>query len=102
MNMLTSLSFYNMHIQQPTPHSPIPTHVYNDSKFYPYFKDVIGCLDGSHIPAHTRESDCPAYQNRKGFISQNVLAGCDFDLKFMYILSGWEGSVSDSELYAHA
>ncbi|XP_042518531.1 putative nuclease HARBI1 [Macadamia integrifolia] len=36
--------------------------------------------------------------DRKGNISQNILAICDFDMKFTDILSGWEGSTSDSQI----
>jgi len=42
------------------------------------------------------------FRNRKGWISQNVLAACDFDMKFISVLSGWEGSVSDSTLWLEA
>ncbi|KAH6794473.1 nuclease HARBI1-like protein [Perilla frutescens var. hirtella] len=34
--------------------------------------------------------------------SQNVLAACNFDLQFMYVLSGWEGSTHDSKLLSDA
>ncbi|XP_050385110.1 uncharacterized protein LOC126801712 [Argentina anserina] len=39
-----------------------------------------------------------SYRNRHGIQSQNVLAACNFDLEFMYVLSGWEGSAHDSKL----
>ena len=39
-----------------------------------------------------------SYRNRHGIQSQNVLAACDFDLQFIYVLSGWEGSAHDSKL----
>lgn len=42
------------------------------------------------------------YRNRKGFIGQNVLAACNFALLFVYILSGWEGSASDSQIFNYA
>lgn len=32
-------------------------------------------------------SDVPRYRNPKGFVSQNVLPACNFDLEFMYVLS---------------
>ncbi|KAH6813174.1 nuclease HARBI1-like protein [Perilla frutescens var. frutescens] len=34
--------------------------------------------------------------------SQNVLAARNFDLQFMYVLSGWEGSAHDSKLLSDA
>ena len=36
--------------------------------------------------------------NHHGIISQNVLVACNFDLKFIYVLSGWEGSAHDSKV----
>ena len=43
-----------------------------------------------------------AYRNRKGFTSQNVLAVVDFDIKFTYLVVGWEGSVHDSQVLRDA
>jgi predicted Rdx family selenoprotein len=43
-----------------------------------------------------------AWRNRKGWISQNVLAACDFDINFVYILPGWEGSVYDGRVLSFA
>ncbi|KAL5130580.1 hypothetical protein HKD37_12G033613 [Glycine soja] len=47
----------------------------------------IGALDGTHIPR-------PKYRNRKGDVFTNVLAACDPNLRFIYMLPGWEGSAS--------
>jgi DDE superfamily endonuclease len=38
------------------------------------------------------------HRNRKGFISQNVLGVVDFDMKFLYVSAGWEGSVQDMKV----
>ena len=51
-----------------------------------------------HIPVLLQ----PKYRNRKGTISQNVLAVCNFDMKFVYILAGWEGSAHDSRVLLDA
>ena len=42
--------------------------------------------------------DNSSFRDRHGNISQNVLAACNFDLEFMYVLAGWEGSAHDSKL----
>ena len=36
------------------------------------------------------------FRGRKSFPTQNVLAAVDFDLRFTYVLAGWEGSAHDS------
>jgi hypothetical protein len=37
-------------------------------------------------------------RGRKHYTSQNVLAAVDFDLKFTYVLAGWEGSAHDASI----
>ena len=59
-------------------------------------------MDGTHVlfivDAHLQA----AFRNRKGFTSQNVLAIVDFDLKFTYIVTGWEGSMHDARVLRDA
>lgn len=86
----------------PTQNTLLHDSILNNHDFYPYFRDCIGAIDGTHLPAFVPEDKCAPYRNRKGNISQNVLAGCSFDFKFVYILSGWEGSASDSLVYQDA
>ena len=74
----------------------------NNNDFYPYFRDCVGAIDGTHIPVFVPEDRRAPYRNRKGVVSQNVLAACSFEFKFVYILSGWEGSASDSLVYQDA
>ena len=74
----------------------------NNNDFYPYFRDCVGAIDGTHIPVFVPEDRRAPYRNHKGVVSQNVLAACSFEFKFVYILSGWEGSASDSLVYQDA
>jgi hypothetical protein len=60
------------------------------------WQDCIGTIDGTHVTARVPRSQSAAYRGRKHYISQNVLATVDFDLKFTYILAGWEGSAHDA------
>ncbi|KAL2476160.1 putative harbinger transposase-derived nuclease [Abeliophyllum distichum] len=64
------------------PGSTVPSKIRESTRLYPYFKG----------------RDVSSYRNRHGSLSQNVLAACNFDLEFIYILSGWEGSAHDSKL----
>lgn len=47
-------------------------------------------------------SQAAAYRDRKGQLSTNVLAACTFDLRFCYLLVGWEGSATDSRIFKDA
>jgi hypothetical protein len=73
-----------------------------DKSFHPYFKDCIGAIDGMHISAFVSKDKHAPFRNCKGGISQNVLAACSSNFKFVYILSGWEGSASNSLVYQDA
>ncbi|KAL5752473.1 hypothetical protein ACOSQ2_022980 [Xanthoceras sorbifolium] len=84
------------------PGSKLPNKYRQNTRFYPYFKDCIGAIDGTHIPAMVTRRDISSYRNRHGTISQNVLAACNFDLEFIYVLSGWEGSAHDSKVLSDA
>lgn len=61
-------------------------------------QDCIGIIDGLHIPAHVPAKDQSRFRNRKGVLSQNVLAACTFDLQFIFVYPGWEGSAADSRV----
>ena len=65
----------------------------------PFFRDCIGAIDGSHIPAFVLESMQTRFRNQKGQISQNVLAVCSMNMEFLYMLPSWEGSVADSQVF---
>ncbi|XP_043717551.1 putative nuclease HARBI1 [Telopea speciosissima] len=85
------------------PSTTTPQRISKDRRrFYPYFKDCIGAIDGLHIPAWVTVDKHRRFRDRKGDISQNILAACNFDMKFTYILSGWEGSASDARILDHA
>ncbi|KAL8513905.1 hypothetical protein ACS0TY_013141 [Phlomoides rotata] len=79
-----------------------PQRVVNSHDFYPYFKDVIGAMDGSLIPAWVLENQQVRFRSRKGTVSQNVLAICDFNLLFTYVYAGWEESASDAAVLSDA
>jgi hypothetical protein len=43
-----------------------------------------------------------AFKGRKSNPIQNVMAAVSFDLKFTYVLAGWEGSTHDALILADA
>ena len=94
--IFSSPPFYTTHVRLPTQHDPIPPEIQNETKFWPFFRDALGALDGSHIHSAPPASERPICRNRKGFVSQNCLFGCSFSLYFVYALTGWEGSATDA------
>ena len=62
----------------------------------------MGVIDGTHIRVKVSSTDTPRYQWRKEYTTQNVLAACDFNMRFTYVLPGWEGTASDSRIIKNA
>ncbi|CAH2060722.1 unnamed protein product, partial [Thlaspi arvense] len=72
------------------------------TRFYPYFKDYIEAIHDTHITAMVKSPEKACYHNRKGVILQNILAAYNFDLEFIYVISGREDSVHDSKVLQDA
>ncbi|XP_003560952.2 protein ALP1-like [Brachypodium distachyon] len=87
------------------PIDPTFTHVHEKLKkprFWPHFKDAIGAIDGTHIPVIVPAELKVIHTNRKGYTSQNVLAMCDYDMRFIFAVPGWLGSVHDTRVWSDA
>ncbi|KAM6543783.1 hypothetical protein CsatB_008230 [Cannabis sativa] len=67
-----------------------------------WFENCLGALDGTYIEVRVSEVDKPRYRTRKGKIATNVLGVCSRDMKFIFVLPGWEGSASDSRVLRDA
>ncbi|KMS95737.1 hypothetical protein BVRB_005390 [Beta vulgaris subsp. vulgaris] len=75
---------------------------YDRDNKWKWFEGVLGALDRTHIDMTVPIEDRARYRDRKGDISTNVLASCDPNLRFTYVLPGWEGSASDPRVLRDA
>ncbi|KAH0671438.1 hypothetical protein KY290_025877 [Solanum tuberosum] len=96
-NVLRALKSLSREFLQLPPVST-PLQILESNRFYPYFEDCIGVIDGMRIPAHVPAKDQSRFRNRKGNLTQNVLAACTLDLQFIFVYPGWEGSATDSRV----
>jgi hypothetical protein len=99
LQALATPPFYTACVLLPKSNSPTPPKIQESPKFYPFFEGALGAIDGTHIRCTSSAADRDASRNRKGMLTQNCLAACTFDLRFIYFLSGWEGSSHDSTLF---
>ncbi|KAH9763587.1 DDE Tnp4 domain-containing protein [Citrus sinensis] len=84
------LQLHNVLLRVP---GPVPNN-YADEK-WKWFKNCLGALDGTYIRLCVPENDKPRYRTRKGEIATNVLRVCSQDMKFIFVMPGWEGSASN-------
>ncbi|KAG8367927.1 hypothetical protein BUALT_Bualt16G0123600 [Buddleja alternifolia] len=97
-NVLTALlKLHTLFLVKP---APIEDDFTNER--WKWFKGCLGALDGNYIPLRVAQKDKGRYRNRKGDISTNVLAVCDTNMNYIYMLCGWEGLVADSRVLKNA
>jgi hypothetical protein len=93
---------YFEQVKQPTATDPIPPEIEENDDFVGYFDDCFGAIDGTHIPAHLPNEISDPFRDRNHNLTQNVLGVCSFDLRFTYVLPGWEGSAHDGHVLSYA
>ena len=62
----------------------------------------MGAIDETHVRASISIQIQGRFHGQKDGTTQNVLAATTFDLKFTYVLAGWEGSAHDSRVLNEA
>jgi hypothetical protein len=97
--IFSSSPFYTDFVRLPRVNDPPSPYIHNNPKFHPFFENAIGAIDGSHFLSSGTAEERALARDRKGLVTSNCLAGCDFNHKFTYISAGWEGSVSDSTMF---
>ncbi|XP_027152541.1 putative nuclease HARBI1 [Coffea eugenioides] len=100
--VLRGLCLFAAEIIRPGDQTAVHPRIANSTNFYPWFKDAVGAMDGTHISACPPTGEQMAYTNRHGWQSQNVLAVCDHDMRFIYVYAGWEGSAHDARVLESA
>ncbi|XP_019225341.1 PREDICTED: uncharacterized protein LOC109206925 [Nicotiana attenuata] len=82
--------------------SDVHTKLREDNRYWPYFKNCIGAIDGTHVPCIIPSKDQIKYIGRKGFTSQNIMVVCDWDMCFTFVWPGWEGTAHDARIFDQA
>ncbi|KAL0449480.1 UNVERIFIED_CONTAM: hypothetical protein Slati_1504400 [Sesamum latifolium] len=67
-----------------------------------WFKGCLGALDGTFVDVRVPEHEKGCYRTRKSDIAVNVLGVCNPNMQFIFVLSGWEGSATDSRVLRDA
>ena len=90
-SIFSHLDIFTPPTSLPTTDTPLSTKIMLESHFQ-FFNDCIGAIDGTHIRVFVAVKEHLNMWNRKGFLSQNCLFVCNFELLFTYICSdgvGW-------------
>ncbi|KAF7290776.1 putative transposase [Mycena indigotica] len=52
LDILSGQDFYTTFVRLPDPNAPPPVAIRTNPKWWPYLKDVLGAIDGTHIALH--------------------------------------------------
>ena len=66
------------------------------------FPNCIGCIDGKHFNIQCPKLSGSQYYNYKHFFSSLVLAMCDAECKFIYLLCGSSGREGDAGVFGRS
>jgi hypothetical protein len=73
-----------------------------EARFCPYFHGAIGAIDETYIPIVVPSSVTITHFGRHRETTQNVLAVCDFNMRFIFVVARWLGSVHDMRVFNEA
>nr|CAD1838512.1 unnamed protein product [Ananas comosus var. bracteatus] len=68
-------------------------------RFWPHFEGAIGAIDGTLIRAVIPKEDQISYIGRKPYPMQNIMAVCDFNMVFTFVVAGWPGATHDARIF---
>jgi hypothetical protein len=71
----------------------------NDQRYWPFFKNAIGAIDGTHVSCVVSASEQTRFIGRKGYPTQNIMVVCDWNMCFTFVLAGWEGTTHDARVF---
>ncbi|XP_027151234.1 protein ALP1-like [Coffea eugenioides] len=89
-------------IIRPRNYNETHPRILNSEMFYPWFKDCVGAIGGTHISAWFTAENRTITRKRRRDLSQHVLAACDHDMRFVYVQCDWEGSAQDARVLQEA
>ncbi|GAV63127.1 LOW QUALITY PROTEIN: DDE_4 domain-containing protein, partial [Cephalotus follicularis] len=90
------------HLIYPSNDDDLPPHIKFNEKYYPWFKDCVGAIDGTHVSTWIPAEKIVSFKGRKSTVTQNVLCACNFNMEFTFVYSGWEGTANDSRVFLDA
>ncbi|KAJ7101207.1 hypothetical protein C8R44DRAFT_577535, partial [Mycena epipterygia] len=62
---VSSPPFYMRYVRLPSADDPTPDSILHNPKLFPFFRDAIGSMDGTHINSAPSAADRHASRNRK-------------------------------------
>lgn len=98
-NILKALCIFWKEVDMPPDFQNVHMYIRCHENYFPWFEDCVGANDGTHISAWLPINKQIPYRGWKSKMTQNVIAACDFNTCFSFILTDWEGSAHDAIIF---
>lgn len=85
-------------VKLPIRGAPLQPRIARNAR-YRWFQNCVGAVDCTHIKLRLPNDLHAAYRNRKGDVTHNVFAACNFDMAISFCAAGGEGSASDNRIF---
>ena len=100
LGIFSSEPFYTTYIKLLDADTPPLRRIHSNPKLWFFFQHPLSALDGSDIVCAPPSHSHLPYRNQKGFMSQNCLFVCNFNLQFIFSYTGWGGgSATDAQVF---
>ncbi|KAK9047825.1 hypothetical protein SSX86_033213 [Deinandra increscens subsp. villosa] len=101
--VLRALKAFALTVVKPVDRGAVQPEILANPRWYPFFKNCIGAIDGTHVAAWAPASKQKSFRGRKAvLVTQNVMAICSHDMMFTFVYTGWEGTANDSRVFYDA
>lgn len=101
-NVMKALCIFSKEVITPPDFQNVHPYIRSNEKYFPWFENCVGAIHGTHVSAWVPLDKQIPYRGRKSDTTQNVMAACDFNMCFTFILAGWEGSAHDVTIFGEA
>ncbi|XP_048489867.2 uncharacterized protein LOC125491839 [Beta vulgaris subsp. vulgaris] len=76
-----------------------PPEIQSNIKYWPFFKDCVGAIDGTLIQSVVADDVGRAFRDRHGEKTWNVMDVCSLNMLVTHINVGYEGSAHDTTVW---
>ncbi|XP_010684223.3 protein ALP1-like [Beta vulgaris subsp. vulgaris] len=76
-----------------------PPEIQSNIKYWPFFKDCVGAIDGTLIQSVVADDVGRAFRDRHGEKTWNVMVVCSLNMLVTHINVGYEGSAHDTTVW---
>ncbi|KAL0536838.1 hypothetical protein IC582_025800 [Cucumis melo] len=66
----------------------VPMEIVSNSKYYPFFKDCMGVIDGTRVAVSISQNEQIPFRGRKTNTTWNIICVCSFLMLFTYVIYG--------------